>query len=809
MLGSFERTTSCPASPRGEEKIPKDFILELCTQVDTILNTPTTCPFTGRPLEPDDGSKKAGARKTKMSMARKTKLGGGGLQQQTSMFSAPAHLTSTKGVAALLAAFDKPLAPEQPTGEQLAARWENASTAAPAVVATKPTRAARQPLPAAPASLSAVDSRNYDEEAGKVASSAKIPDELDSSNPASSPRETSSLVPPIEGIRRRAVAPPVNVDEPPASEPMNFVKRTNVRARSSVDIDEPPKPQSHPNDEIPTPKTPGSDLKAGPNSRPKRFAPPASSRRAVKTLEEEEGEGISISPSQAESVDDAVDRLRDYFVERFGSARRAFTALQRAGRDPNKAGVQCGDVISTMELRNAMRRLGVNWPAVAGFGNMHKILNAFDLNKSGTMSLEDLMGFHLESSSSSSDDNSEGEEEEESDPEELTWRERRAIAEAEKLEALRKQPLWNYYQPLKRRQKHSNVVGRDILLIRNNKMHSRAEEGEMPIWQRYEATREERAVALRLEQLRRQAEELELCPFKPHIFTTGQQACMDHQACLEHSAVKLRKAKSEERMLLYRAIERGETYSFQPQICKSSRKIYKSMRADTTVPWHDRLWRDNRTDRVGTRPDKDDERFSFKPTMRARSHAPQRSERMHQRLFPKKYPADGPTSVVEHTPLLKLLLHRLEQTAEDSDEVERAASISVESSLSRCSLQKRSPRGNTASDVTKTNLPFDDDELMAQSTAALDTRSHSITPRVSPRSAAPHHGSMIQHGSSSVSQDGTSPRQDMMSQCGHSLTSQASTPRLSTSPCEHTPPTHEPVSFRSERHNRKKQRERR
>jgi len=645
-----------------------------------MLDVPSVDPFTGEPVTTSSGGRKSrhSSKKRSTNTNRRTAIG---LVNPMPNYSATAG-THLRGdfEARLMEAFRPETIGRAPTGEELAAQWcMKAGHCPPARASSEPptSRSASGACETARKSLvetqstASANAHGVRPKRGIAESLAPTAHKVDSLRPAC--HKVDSVIPAFDkaSARRSAVAVlPRTACTHESSSPTGSAENHASSDRPEnhevfVQEEEEGEEQDTSNDlQTPTSCEATGFHKKEPKMKTRKFIPPSSSRARVRTLEEEEG--ISVSPFQALCVDDAVDRLREYFLERFGSARKAFVALQRAGCDDNKPGLRCVELMTTKDLRIAMRRLGVRWAEVAGYGNIHKILKAFDADGSGHISLEDIMGVQHDSSSDEGED-----EDVEPDPE-MTWKEKRALAEKKKLNALRKHPRWTIGES-KKSNRIGNVVGRDMILIRHTPKRSRLEESDLPIWQRYEKMRVENAAAISEERQRRLESQLDECTFQPQIFT--KQRCRS-EGCLRRTHDE---RASPRRSLAHTQVQRVE-YSFRPQTCKRSDTIYRAMREDEEL-WSNRLANGSSLKRVCSKPHTNNQELTFTPTLSERSrklHQRGRHAQIHERFFRKDVP--DTTMEVKFTPRLGRLLDtcdRITLKHEGSDvEVEEAGSVS-------------------------------------------------------------------------------------------------------------------------------------
>jgi len=608
-----------PASPRADEKIPKDFFLDLGKEIDVILSMPAVDPFTGKPMElPTRTSNRKS--KVQRRMSKKSLVSRVSPLQQFA--AAPANdfgggLMAPFGISRVASA-------PSPTTEELAAQWAKE---------LKPADREQGPSSTTPSPQSFV---------GKPERASGTPP----SPPETSPESLghASFAPLARGRRGGRQYPTTSVDEPAVLTPPPPVPPLSLQ-------ESPPPPRAttnakEVNESAVAEESPGLLTKPPPKLRAKSFVPPVSSRAAVKPLAEEET--VSLSPQEAGSVEEAVDRLREYFVERFGTPQKAFAALQKAGRStPSKGDVRCAGVLTTRELRNAMHKLGVNWPQISGCGNIHKILRTFDCNGNGNLGFEELMGDldELSTSSSSSDEDEmrkKGDEDDEDWEEEAdnerSARQRRALEEERHQAELRRRPRWNTRNIEYRSAK--NVVGRDLLLRSDRVHHSRFEHGEPPIWRRYETKRKEKAKAIRAEQDKREAEELDQCTFQPKTFT--EQYDQGRQQVRITDADQQRWSPRRERDAATYHSTQPVGQRFKPQICERSTTIYRTLRDGDEVDWHERLSNEAQHKRMTKKNHIPNQELVFQPRVSERSRRLKRPGEVHSRLFHQGSEATAP-----------------------------------------------------------------------------------------------------------------------------------------------------------------------
>lgn len=642
--------------------IPTDFFIDLGKNIDVILSMPDVCPFTGKPLrapavsestdKPSRKSAKQSRRTHARSKSRSTSCGATpGFEMKTYLHADPMDLES-----GLMDAFHVgEYCPEPVEAEELAHRW---SLLHPDSSRTGHTRwgASRR-------------SEEGKEDVDPVFSRQP-------SNERESPTKVADWVMLRSTERRRHYAS-ADVDAPPCLSPTHGQTEPSQVEKQPAHVEK---------KRATTPKV-------------KKFTPPNSSRVAVKMLEAE----ASVSPSEAPCVEEAVDRLREHFIQRFGSARKAFAALRKAGADLNSPAVRSADIMTTKELRNAMRTLGVQWPQISGYGNIHKILKTFDVNNSGNMCFEEVMGVQNEDSSSS-DGDKENDDEDNEPLVEVTWQQKREIEQAQqaaaRLAERQGRPRWNnqwkHTGMLATANNTNNIIGRDLLL-RSHRLvhHTLSEEGELPIWIRAQQVAKEKARALREESDKRREKELDGCTFQPKTFTT----CRD----TDDEAVQSGRLRSEKRLAEYRESSKFN-YSFQPRICERSLRIYRVMRA-ADESWLDRLGQMDAHQRMCLKKPTTNTELTFSPKVSERSQKLQRCGSVYNRLFhansdkqlvEPQCASPGSKRVLEYTPKLGRLLHFWERATENTE-----ATIFNEW-LPLNEERKKSPRGSVGGDSTDT-----------------------------------------------------------------------------------------------------------
>jgi len=735
-MGAGMRNKQSGGTSNNSKLIPDDLFIELAKDIDTILSTPIYDPFTGRSPEKQKKKSPSPNRSTltslRSSSARSTGTSSNsralsssacftGMSSSSRSLSSSARFTGMSSVTALdigadlmtsfsIDRFGSPSGPSPSTltKEELVAQWSKNSVAAP----TDATSYLKV--------LSLFQTQSVDRtEPSLHAGPPSLPDPM---------RESLK----VEPVPSNAVSELLSVPIGSVSEDFTGEPEADINDAASGDVDDSPSSMV---DRAPAPTESVTDVGTGDHSmeakdtasgctgrarkvaNPKRFTPPPSSRRALEEVEE----GDSFSPSEARCVEEAADRLREHLIERFGSARKAFIALRKAGEDHSKPGLRCGEMITTKELKLAMRKLGVHCAQVSGYGNINKIIRYLDDSGDGSLTFEELMDVQPDLSSS--------EEEEEEDESQLTWQQKRAIADQQKLEASRKQPRWNpdaWKKPwLRKKIKSTNIVGRDMILSSDKGQKAGLAEGDLPIWQRYEKTRMEKAAALAEEQRRRRQEELELCTFQPTCFTQRviSEKEIDHNAA-DLSQSRPNATKGEERLASDHLQHYGLQYSFQPKVLDRSTKIYQYMRRDVNESLADRLSRATTRQRRSAKGPTTSEEFSFAPNLRAGFHKRPQNSSITSRILQNRARA-GNKNVIKYSTKLDWLFHSVKANDEGA--------------LASCRLRedddvfvggfsgKSSPR-SVGSDTTRSPRFNDDDELTLTS-AVTSPRSETPPPR--------------------------------------------------------------------------------
>jgi len=108
--------------------------------------------------------------------------------------------------------------------------------------------------------------------------------------------------------------------------------------------------------------------------------------------------GERLGDIRAKSYEEALGRLRQFLLMKYGSYRRAFYRLEEAIDLTGVVGLREDDVqhVSGMlmyrEFINAVKTLIPNWAEITGIGSLGRLFKAIDDNDSGYINFEELMG---------------------------------------------------------------------------------------------------------------------------------------------------------------------------------------------------------------------------------------------------------------------------------------------------------------------------------------------------------------------------------------------------------------------------------
>lgn len=110
--------------------------------------------------------------------------------------------------------------------------------------------------------------------------------------------------------------------------------------------------------------------------------------REIQTEEEQE----------QHDLEQAIWRFRKYLRNRFGSAKKAWTVLERARQpigqslDSEVRVARLADTLHIAEIRIALSRLGIKLPSVTGYAKVKDLIALIDGNSSKHLSFLELMG---------------------------------------------------------------------------------------------------------------------------------------------------------------------------------------------------------------------------------------------------------------------------------------------------------------------------------------------------------------------------------------------------------------------------------
>jgi len=113
-------------------------------------------------------------------------------------------------------------------------------------------------------------------------------------------------------------------------------------------------------------------------------------------------EGERFTDVKAASHIEALERLRQFLLMKYGSYRRAWVTLEESTDMSGLMGYREDDamhvsgMLQYREFQNAIAHLVPNWAEISGCGSLAKLFKAIDDNDSGYMSFEELMGCKAE-----------------------------------------------------------------------------------------------------------------------------------------------------------------------------------------------------------------------------------------------------------------------------------------------------------------------------------------------------------------------------------------------------------------------------
>jgi len=113
--------------------------------------------------------------------------------------------------------------------------------------------------------------------------------------------------------------------------------------------------------------------------------------------------GDRFTDVSASSFAESLERLRQYLLMKYGSYSMAFRRMEEtvdmtglAGFREAQEGQHVGGMLHYREFTNAIKRLIPNWAEITGIGDLSKLWKAIDINGSGYISFEELLGCKMD-----------------------------------------------------------------------------------------------------------------------------------------------------------------------------------------------------------------------------------------------------------------------------------------------------------------------------------------------------------------------------------------------------------------------------
>jgi len=285
---------------------------------------------------------------------------------------------------------------------------------------------------------------------------------------------------------------------------------------------------------------------------------------------------LSVGTLEDVTCHEAIWRLRKYLRKRYGNARKAWAALENAcmcvtGVEEDIIVPRMADTLKHEDITVGLSRMGIRLPAVAGYGNVRKILNTIDKDQSGYMTMKEFLG------------------DEEADP---SLAVNTPPPEKESWQVSLKQPRWHgrtrldggMFDDKLRKTVCQRECFRDmqpsIISTRPVLWRSRSEE-RPPLWSRsVDKHRTKMALREELEAVR-SMREIDGCTFQPH-----RQAADKYKAPSPNSSKSYSRRVIEERERTKR--NESKEMTFQPKVNDRSMALAR-LNAKSLETWYVRL----------------------------------------------------------------------------------------------------------------------------------------------------------------------------------------------------------------------------
>jgi hypothetical protein len=290
-------------------------------------------------------------------------------------------------------------------------------------------------------------------------------------------------------------------------------------------------------------------------------------------------------------LDQAVWRFRKYLRNRFGSAQKAWAALEGArttvdGDKNNVTTTRMADTLSISEIKIALSRVGIKLPHVTAFDKIKQLFNSMDLGNTGYLTYKELLGDEEKDLSLLADPPPAAREPWQNDLEQPRWMQNWETGYFDKdmLECIVSR---DYFRPTKEAFKSKN----------NDK---KMPEGYIPVWQKYQQVLEQKNRNREALMQQKEDKEFDNCTFKPDMAYSSRMAKkILNQKKKQRAMSQPMKSVHESNMEKMKSHEKEQEgkCTFCPQINEKSRLIYSHIH-DTGKGWWHRLSKEDHHDRL-------------------------------------------------------------------------------------------------------------------------------------------------------------------------------------------------------------------